>query len=312
MWSIKTSFVPEFCRILRSFERPLGLDMVFMSPQFMHDSEVKFPSRSLCGQVPGYSESWRRTNYGAGFMEDTPDLRMVRMRSFDEWGIKERRQKLFEAHVTRQARKNYENDASYRDWQYTQDPRRRHQDDRRRYYSWARREAEVEDEKRDKKRVQEYLERTLQGNTKRGRRTHARQEEELRQQQEVLPGDDTVAQLRQLEETVKIEDELADHLFAGGVVRAVVQTVVMKGSVATEGTSRGSDYWPEAPALPPAAPPSFEQPGEALTLLGGSSGSASAPPRPLTADEEEDRFVAHERLQAIARTEPGEGEIFWI
>ena len=103
MFWLHRDAIEGLCARLRAEPRPHGLDMYFWSPNFFPNSEVKFLSRSLAGQQPGYSDNWERINWAVGIMENCT-LEEVFVRSFDEPGLRETRAKRWDSYLKRDAK----------------------------------------------------------------------------------------------------------------------------------------------------------------------------------------------------------------
>ena len=116
-WSIKVSEVPAWCDRMEKLERPWGMDWFFMSPDHLPDHEVHFPSKSLAGQEPGWSERKKGIAKDVGRIEPTLDLGSIYMRSFAEPSLRGRRKHHW-AHRVDQVARNTEmqREDSYMNW----------------------------------------------------------------------------------------------------------------------------------------------------------------------------------------------------
>jgi hypothetical protein len=116
-FSLRKSWVADWCDRMLEIRRPYGLDLFFFSLDHCSDSECKFPSRSLGGQQPGESDSFGHFAHGCGLIEPMPDLDSITLRHFGMWEYRGRRQKLWTNHLKRLGTASrFEKKASYRHW----------------------------------------------------------------------------------------------------------------------------------------------------------------------------------------------------
>ena len=116
-WSIRVCEIEAWCERMEGLLRPFGIDWFFMSPDHQPDNEVHFPSRSLAGQEPNWSDRKKGIARDVGRIEPTFDLNSIRMRSFGEPGLRGRRKLLWSKRV-KQAADNSEmqREESYKNW----------------------------------------------------------------------------------------------------------------------------------------------------------------------------------------------------
>ena len=93
------------------------MDWFFMSPDHYPDHEVHFPSRSLAGQEPGYSDRKKDVARDVGRIEPSPDLLSIRMRHFGESDLRGRRAMCWERRVNScLENKEMQREDSYINW----------------------------------------------------------------------------------------------------------------------------------------------------------------------------------------------------